>query len=161
MGYIDKHFDGEPLIGILMGGGRVASAPLEVSEWTIDQFDDAETLDVCELIEVAEAAVFGRRQDVALFDAAPSVDAMQEIFREAVLDCADAGVFRSVSASHRFFRRHWFEAARLEGLKIVCPSHRVFERAVELELQHRANSTGDVCPQASYRPHPIHPSFGH
>lgn len=160
MGYIDKHLGGER-ISELLYGGRVPSMTHEQCEWTGDLFDTSEALDLCDLMDIAETAVHGRRKNVTLFDAAPNFDVMQEIFDDAVLACVDAGPFRGVQVSYKAFVRDWHDAARHEALDVGCPSYRAFEHAVEMELRHRVGSTRGQYHKASFRTQPINPTFGH
>lgn len=161
MGIIYKRFDGEPVIGV-SSGDRLANWSGHAEEWSADHFDDvedADSLDVWELMEGAETTVRGSRSEAVIFDAAPSEDALLAVFKEAVLECAEAGVFRSVDVSYRAFCREWYSTAHEEGLDVSCPNYSMFEHAVAAEVGHRSGPSG-APPRPAYRVHPTFPNFG-
>jgi len=129
-----------------------------LSDWDVEPEGDIAERDLWNLMTGAEAVVRGRPADAAIFGAAPSDDALQELFHEAVQECADEGVFRCIEDFHGAFSREWHATARAEGLGLASPGFGEFAAAVAAELQRRARACRRAAP---HRTHPIFANFGH
>ncbi len=148
MGFIYRHFDGVPMIGIPMGD-RFGSSELEDETRDGGRFGHELDHDGCDLVTLMarlEAGVGGR--EPKYFDAGPDLGEFERLLYETAKECAreeeltvrglakrDVRDDAVVSKFYGRLRRHWLVATIVEGLDIPCPSRRVFAQAVVAELR--------------------------
>lgn len=132
-----RNFHGEPLLN---DWARDYSR-FEDSDGQIRQFDErSHEADLCDLMEGAAAAIHRSRTPRGIFGAAPGVEVLESILREAVNRCADEGVLAMPALHYHDLCRDWMDALAAEGIDVPCPSGQAFRGAVEAELRRRHGS---------------------